>query len=256
MNQKLRVIKNKRYKGSFNMALDEAIFQDYNKEGIPTLRFYQWEKPTLSLGYFQKSRLFENLWGSVQTDIVRRPTGGRGVIHDLELTYAVVGGYDEFFNGKDLVGSYFDISKLFQRAFKNMGINIEIEKQKLKTNSPNCFESPSLFEITLKGYKIIGSAQYRNSGKFLQHGSIILDIDYPIWSEVYNISKKKLVDTVKGISHLIDKKITYDEIEENIIKEFGNVYELINEEPTPEIVKKANALDKNKYSTKEWTYKK
>lgn len=256
MNQKLRIIKNKSHKGSFNMALDEAIFRSYNVNDMPLLRFYQWEKPTLSLGYFQKGRLFEKLWDSKDIDIVRRPTGGRGVVHHLELTYAIIAGYDDYFMKKDLVRSYLDISKLFKKAFENMGILIQIEDQKLKENSPNCFESPSLFEITLKGYKVIGSAQYRNSGKFLQHGSIILDIDYPIWERVFNIPEKKLINTVKGINELVDNNINYDQVEANIITEFGKVFEIQYVEPNNDIILMANELDENKYSTREWTYKK
>ncbi len=238
------------------MALDEAIFKNYDKDGLPTLRFYQWQKPTLSLGYFQKSRLFENLWDSSVIDIVRRPTGGRGVIHHLELTYAIIAGYDNFFSGEDLVKSYFDIAQIFQKAFDNLGIHIEIEKQKHKVNSPNCFASPSLFEISLKGFKVIGSAQYRNSGKFLQHGSIILDIDYPIWEKVYKIPQNKLFETMKGINSLVKNKISYDQVEQSIIEEFRNIYNIEFKEPDTETMSMAYELEENKYATKEWTYKK
>ncbi|MCK5223519.1 hypothetical protein KAR04_02025, partial [Candidatus Calescamantes bacterium] len=113
---KIRILKSREYSGILNMGIDEMLFLSYNEEKLPVMRFYTWEIPTLSMGYFQSSKRFHSLKERDDVAIVRRMTGGRGVIHHLELTYSLVGGYDDVFASLDLQDTYGAISRIFQSA--------------------------------------------------------------------------------------------------------------------------------------------
>jgi lipoate-protein ligase A len=162
-----------------NMAIDEAIFHCY-LEGLvpPTLRFYGWDPPALSVGYFQDLAGEVNLANLAAggLGLVRRPTGGRAVLHHHELTYSVVAGVKDGMPD-NLTESYLFISRAFVTAFKHFGINAELHRktatQDLITGA--CFESPSWYELKIDHRKLVGSAQLRRNGSFLQHGSILLD---------------------------------------------------------------------------------
>jgi lipoate-protein ligase A len=166
--------------GSFNMQADESLALAVSRgEGAPTVRVYGWKPWALSLGWNQSP-------GDIRTekaesdgvDIVRRPTGGRAVLHAQELTYAVVMPAE----GRSVGEVYRLISRGLVAGVKRMGIPAAIE-----TSSPSasslyrgaaCFVSAARFEIKVNGKKIIGSAQRRYAGRdgdvVLQHGSLLL----------------------------------------------------------------------------------
>jgi lipoate-protein ligase A len=237
------------------MGIDEALFQNYNREVPPLFRFYLWDKPTLSLGYFQRSEPFKELKERNDISIVRRMTGGRGVIHHYELTYSMIGGYDHYFAKSDLLTSYYKVAGIFKEAFNVLGIDINVSESEKRSNSPNCFDAPSLYEITLNGHKVIGSAQYRDHEKFLQHGSIIFTIDYDLWSDIYKISAAHLKKSVKGINDLIPNEITVSDVENTVINSLSKIY-TTNEYTLSDKEKKlAEKLANEKYSSKEWIFK-
>ena len=159
---------------AMNMAIDEALLQ--SKE--PVLRFYQWKPSALSLGYFQNVKDID-LKGCKKRkiDVVRRLTGGKTVLHDKELTYSLV--IDEKLMPKSVIESYKIISKCILYALKSLGVKASMKKSVKKSKSSAiCFTEPSYYEIVVNGKKIVGSAQTRRQGKLLQHGSILLDVDY------------------------------------------------------------------------------
>lgn len=167
-----------------NMAIDEAIFRvNQKKETPPTIRFYGWASPAVSLGYFQ------NVKKEVDVDarrrhcihIVRRPTGGKAVLHDGDLTYAVVARDSNSLFPSDILGTYRIISDCIAGGLALLGITAETAD---KNRAPegdsltaSCFSSPSRYELLVKNRKICGSAQLRSHGVFLQHGSILMDFD-------------------------------------------------------------------------------
>jgi len=167
-----------------NMATDEALFRILQERGgPPTLRFYGWERPALSIGYFQNTATEINLRHCLCNgmDIVRRPTGGKAVLHDRELTYAVVSREGlPFFSGS-LVENYQAVCSCLIRAFSELGINVNMARdgrhERKKEMGAICFAFPAPFELLSRGRKICGSAQVRSRGCFLQHGSILLDFD-------------------------------------------------------------------------------
>lgn len=164
--------------GSKNMAIDEAILETVSKgEQLPTLRIYEWEPMCLSLGYGQRTRdvdferLQANGWG-----LVRRPTGGKAILHGDELTYSVSLPRDHDLAQGDVVESYRRISEALLAALQLLDLDPQSEKQ-AKGNrdlGPVCFEVPSHYEITAYGKKLIGSAQVRRKTGILQHGTLPL----------------------------------------------------------------------------------
>lgn len=171
-----------------NMAVDEAILMAHSEgKAPPTVRFYGWNPATLSIGYFQKARQDINfdLLESKGLGFVRRPTGGRAVLHDRELTYSII--VQEQYPGipTTVTEAYRVLSEGLLLGFRTLGLEAEMvnlaseeEKQKYaEVGSAACFDSPSWYELVVEGRKIAGSAQVRQRGVVLQHGSILLDMD-------------------------------------------------------------------------------
>mgnify|MGYP001027014743 FL=1 len=169
--------------GAWNMAVDEAILKAVGQElSLPTLRLFAWEPACLSLGYAQpssdvdKDRLTERGW-----DLVRRPTGGRAILHTDELTYSVIGPL----NDPRLAGSVLDSYRCLATALLDSlhRLNIPAESNPSSASPSNapkgpvCFEVPSNYEITVAGKKLLGSAQARRKEGFLQHGTLPLSGD-------------------------------------------------------------------------------
>ncbi len=172
---------------SFNMALDEALL-DWHSEGKipPAIRFYGWNPPTLSVGYFQKVEKEIDLEAvkAQKLGFVRRPTGGRGVLHEHELTYSVIVSEDHPDMPKSVTEAYRVISEGLLKGFQHLGLEAYFavpktaeERDALKSpQSAVCFDAPSWYELVVEGRKVAGSAQTRQKGVILQHGSILLDI--------------------------------------------------------------------------------
>jgi lipoyl(octanoyl) transferase len=167
--------------GSLNMAVDEYLFNSLGLEPSTTLRFYQWERPTASLGYGQKAdRVVDPAFCRANgIDIVRRQTGGKLVLHHKEITYAVVSSDIETFT-PTLGGSYKLISEALVKGLERMGLSAVLSDKAppfYARGTMPCFSHPAQDEIEIAGLKIVGSAQKRTGGRFLQHGSIPLDSD-------------------------------------------------------------------------------
>ncbi len=166
--------------GAWNMAVDEAILEFAGRGDVPpTLRLYAWSPPCLSIGYAQpiadvdQDRRQDRGW-----DIVRRPTGGRGILHTDELTYSIAGPNSDPHLSGSVLESYQHLSIALLEALRLMGIKADSEKTSLQdsneVDNPVCFEVPSNYEITVFRKKIIGSAQARKKSSVLQHGTLPL----------------------------------------------------------------------------------
>jgi lipoate-protein ligase A len=182
MNMPWRLLPTDPARGNWNMAVDEAILECVGK-GIspPTLRLYAWEPACLSLGHAQPvadvdiSRLKERGW-----DLVRRPTGGRAVLHTDEITYAVIAHKTDPHVAGTVLESYHHLSEALVAALRLLGLQVEVQAHVGKTSqipNPVCFEVPSAYEITFSGKKLVGSAQARRKEGVLQHGSLPLTGD-------------------------------------------------------------------------------
>lgn len=163
---------------AYNMALDEAIATRVRKCGLPpVLRLYGWDRPSVSIGCFQRtSDLDTGYCMAEDIPIVRRPTGGRAILHDDELTYSFSSPTLSGPFSKGLLDSYKKISAAFYLAFRTIGVHAESKPQREKgrvlARSPLCFQSSSYGEILIGNKKVVGSAQKRWDDGLLQQGSI------------------------------------------------------------------------------------
>lgn len=165
--------------GAWNMAVDTAILEAVAAgESLPTLRLYAWNPVCLSLGYGQRiaeidhERRLERGW-----DIVRRPTGGRAILHTDELTYSVALPSDDDLAAGTVVDSYRGLSRALMAGLGHLGARLESRPSERASGNhlgPVCFETPSHYEITWAGRKLLGSAQVRRARGVLQHGSLPL----------------------------------------------------------------------------------
>jgi lipoate-protein ligase A len=178
----------------WNMAVDEALFQCYqNYFSPPTLRFYGWNPPTVSLGYFQEwdAEINPAMIRELGYALIRRCTGGRTVLHHRELTYAVVGGTAEGFP-QGLLESYLTISRALVGGLRKIGVEAELHQGfVVRSKSGACFDAPSYYELTVEGRKLVGSAQLRQRECLLQHGSIMLDFSASDLSSVLRLSPEQ-----------------------------------------------------------------
>lgn len=183
-----RLLRHAPASGVRNMAIDDAILELARKGAAPpTLRLYDWLPATLSLGLAQPlgdvddERLGTYGWG-----VVRRPTGGRAILHVDELTYSVIGPNDEPRLAGGVLESYKRISGALMASLQALGLRVQQQPTSMISNGeagPVCFEVPSDYEITLGGKKLIGSAQARRKGGVLQHGSL------PLFGDIARITQ-------------------------------------------------------------------
>jgi lipoate-protein ligase A len=221
--------------GSWNMACDLAIAKHVGKGSQPTtIRLYGWTLPTLSLGRFQKIEDIDiDYLKNNNIDIVRRPTGGRAVLHHKEITYLFTAPVNHPLLPKSVIGSYKIIANALIKSLEYLNISCDVEKNKNKyMNTPACYDAPSIYEITIDKKKFIGSAQYRNDDYILQHGSI--PIEFPLKNYVNSFKlndekKEKLLNLLKSkvidIKSVLNKDISFEEMAEAFKFGFSNVFQ-------------------------------
>jgi len=168
--------------GVTNMARDEAILTSVGRgDAPPTLRFYRWNPPTISLGYFQAYADYEALPPPAgDLSIVRRQTGGGAILHDLELTYSLTAPLDHPLAGKGHPSRlYYLVHDTLADLLARAGIVVRRGPKDLGTCSHNgpffCFERYCCFDLMAEDGKIMGSAQRRTRDAVLQHGSLVFD---------------------------------------------------------------------------------
>jgi len=277
-----RLIKDSYHTGFMNMAIDEAIMIAH-REGLvpPTIRFYQWSPPAVSLGYFQdlKKEIDVDACQHLGIDIVRRPTGGKAVLHDKELTYSFIIKENHPLVNDSILETYKKISGGIIRGLSYLGIKAELVplREKLKsTPSGNeikskishsdiksiCFSVPSQYEVQVEGKKIVGSAQVRKREIVLQHGSLLIELEKDKLFSVFNFPSVQIRERLKirfkatSLEEILKRKISFSELSEilpgGFEEEFG--VRLTEGKLTKQEEKISQELLENKYSTYEWNY--
>ena len=211
-----------------NMAADEALLLHCERggDGFPALRFYWWSQPTLSLGAKEKLADAANLEACRKLGIalVRRSTGGRAVLHNRELTYSIVGRSDrEPFKGS-VTESYRKIAEALRAGIASLGVELELadasrEKRGRGAHLP-CFAAPSRCELASGERKVVGSAQRRLRGAFLQHGSIIIDSEPDSLAAATGTGedgRARLAASMAGISELLGRELERDDLIEALV---------------------------------------
>ncbi len=210
-----------------NMAVDMTMGEVSFKLKTPFLRIYTWEKPTLSLGKNQKiSDVNFDCLKKYDIDCIRRPSGGRAVLHWDEITYSVVfpEGTKEFSMG--VLKLYNELSDIFKEAFESLEYKVVKSDGRGSLKNPSCFSSSARYELLINGKKFMGSAQTRFKKFVLQHGSIML---VPHWEVLNKILKVKTdIDHSEFAIGLFEvKKVSIRNIVEQIRKSFSKRYNLI-----------------------------
>lgn len=176
--------------GVLQMAIDRWLLEMHCRGSHPpTLRFYTWLRPTLSLGYHQRS--YPPEWHTLtyqgrSLDMVRRPTGGRAVLHQGDLTYAIVRSHLP--PNRSL--AYQEICQFLISGWRSLGISLSFGAVKRGyIHNPNCFGTATGADlVTPDGAKLIGSAQLRKGDRVLQHGSMQLNPDPALFQQVFGTS--------------------------------------------------------------------
>jgi len=172
----LCVIRDGALPGAENMRRDAELLRDHVPGQDPVLRVYRWAPPAVSVGRNQEGRDFAaGVLADRGYDLVRRPTGGRAILHAEELTYAVVGSSPSALFGDSLHQTYEAINRALLLFLQGLGVAADVAGSESRASRPDpvCFRSTGRHEVRVGGRKLIGSAQRRTGGVFLQHGSIL-----------------------------------------------------------------------------------
>lgn len=260
----------------YNMSFDEALLNFVSRGEIdPVIRFYTWNPATLSVGYFQRltKEIDTAKVKALGYGLIRRQTGGRGVLHDKELTYSVIVPESHPNMPSTITEAYRVISEGLLEGFKLLGFDAyfaiprsEEEREKLKQpRSAVCFDAPSWYELVVEGRKIAGSAQVRQKGVILQHGSLLQDVDIDELFDLFIFKNDRLKDKMKQA--FVDKAVAINDIAERHISiaEMESAFEAgfkkgldIEFKPlklTPSQLQEVDELI-IKYKSDEWNYRK
>ncbi|WP_035100542.1 lipoate--protein ligase family protein [Aneurinibacillus terranovensis] len=259
---------------AMNMAIDEAMLVLHSQgKTRPAIRFYTWDPATLSIGYFQKVDKEINMDKVKQYGLgfVRRATGGRAVLHDKELTYSLIVSESHPAMPSGVTDAYRVISLGLLEGFKAIGLNAELavpDGDKTKYAEPSsaaCFDAPSSYELIVEGKKVAGSAQTRQKGVILQHGSILLDLDVDMLFDVIQTPnervkerlKRSFLDKAVAINDVREKLLTIEEAKKAFREGFakGLQIELVDDELTKEERELAEQLVKERYGNDSWNFK-
>ncbi|MCL5257248.1 MAG: lipoate--protein ligase family protein [Chloroflexi bacterium] len=266
-----------------NMACDEAILLAYG-EGLvsPTVRFYGWQPPGLSLGYFQRIEEVDlDACRRLGIDVVRRTTGGRAILHDKELTYSLVANENDPLVSGDVVESYRKISLALVAGLRLLGVEAELAPEVppgtvyhgvngsgndagAPLGSSACFDAPCSYELTFDHKKLVGSAQARSRGLILQHGSVLIDFDASNLVQVFKMSdegrddlRRKMESRAVSLSRALGKAPDRQELIEALVRGFGSQLGVTLErgELTAQERQATARLAQEKYRSTEWIHR-
>ena len=243
--------------GVFNMEYDEALARALmDGSGNPTIRVYGWQPYAISLGWNQSlDEIDVERTKSEGVDVVRRPTGGRAILHANELTYSVVMQV----KGKSVYSVYEDISHALTLALHELGVAVAIEKSQPNYSSlyrstvgAACFSSTGRYEIKYLGKKLIGSAQRRYNSPdgedvVLQHGSILLGPEHKRIVDFLNVPSEadrtmlrtELDQKTIDLSTILKRIVNPGEVADSLLRGFQKAWSIM-----PEVVNMVHESNK------------
>lgn len=201
--------------GAWNMAVDAAMLAARSRgDAPPTLRLYRWRRPTVSLGKFQDvGDVDAETVRRLGADVVRRPTGGRGVLHDDELTYSVVAGVEDGIP-RGVVASYRLFSRALAGAYQALGVAAEITARPRGTRGAGaCYLHATHADLSLGAAKLSGSAQVWQSEACLQHGSFVRSRDVELESRIFKLDSEAQAQLAASTMTLADALSTPPAVE-------------------------------------------
>jgi len=222
--------------GSHNMAVDARLLNEveHTETSLTIVRFYGWIIPTISLGRNQQINKAVDIdyCRANGIDVVHRPTGGRAVLHDDELTYAVISNDTECF-GDTIYGNYKRVSEALCLAYNRLGVPAVLapETRKLSAHPDGtdlpCFLSPSRYELMVQGRKVAGSAQRRLRRSFLQHGSMPITCNRLELARATRLmSPETLQREMAGVAEFLSERPTIEQLRGALIRAFQDYFSI------------------------------
>ena len=216
-----------------NMALDEALVETQTADAMPCIRFYQWEEPAVTVGYFESvektvSRLQA---GKKDLAVVRRLTGGGAVLHGKDLTFSLCARLPNPRIPSDVKDSYLKINEAIRMGLKENFSKIDyadcktISSQSSRQKDRVCFESPSCYDLLLDGKKILGASQRRFGSAILHQSTLFIQKPFG-----------ELISMIRGGFETLWK------------------VEFFEKAITTEEIKRAQKIERERYNSKEWAY--
>ena len=253
--------------GPSNMAVDEAILRAVaGGSQPPTLRFYGWSPPCLSLGRNQPLADADlTACRAAGIDVVRRPSGGQAVLHADELTYSVVLMQTDPRSEGGVLEAYRRISDgllLGLAALQVAAIQAIGQRGEDHATTPICFETPSEYEVTVGGRKLVGSAQWRSRGGVLQHGSLPLTgdltriVQYVVMEEAEREEKRRgLLGRLVTLEEAAGCRFSFEDGVEALAAGLARTLnlDLVREELSEEERASAWSLRQSRYTARDWT---
>ncbi len=249
--------------GPRNMAVDEALAESVAAgASLPVVRLYRWAPPCLSLGASQPFEAVDAAFCAAEgIDIVRRPTGGRAVLHHLELTYLVAAplGVPPF--GRDLQGAYGHICQGLVCGLRRLGVAATVAGAGVgpmvrPQEAVPCFLGPAAGEVVVAGRKLVGSAMRRVGDSILQHGSVLLGWDARLQAGCLGASEPaKLAAAVITLAEILGAPPTPDALAAALVAGFGETFGVVLEPSalTAREVARAELLEAERYRHERWT---
>ncbi len=275
--------------GAANMARDEAIlFSHAGGAAPPTLRLYRWHPACLSLGRFQHAGVIDRAaCARAGVAITRRPSGGRALLHDAELTYAIIARADHaLFGDQSILATYRQISLALLAGLRRLGVAAELtpaqrgerqgDKQTkrrgdeersdlfgclspdllVSRSSAACFDTPAAYELTVAGRKLVGSAQTRRAGSILQHGAIPLTPHAERLAALLHHPPDDLGTRMIALDRAAGRRIEFDELADALLAGFRDVWSITFERGalSEHEQREEQRLIAEKYTDDRWTY--
>ena len=247
--------------GATNMAVDEALWRGRQAGGSPpTLRFFAWSPPTVSLGYGQPLNADVDLaiCRALGVGLVRRPTGGSAIYHDgpeRELTYSVVASAEDLGLESDLLETYRWIGAALLRGLNALGARALLVPVPV-SDGPTpafCFARTGRYEIEVAGKKLVGSAQRRQGSCFLQHGSVLLGVDAARLRAVFPTTADPL-STMTTLEDALGRRPGWGKVAEALAAAFEAEHGLVLKPDglTADELAQVEELARVRYATDRW----
>jgi lipoate-protein ligase A len=253
MPHRFRLLRTGAGTAAFNMGLDEAVLESVaSGSAEPTLRFYSWTPPAVTIGYFQGMEEEIDIAACARNgiDAVRRLTGGGAVLHQHEITYSVI-----------LPESHPLADPVILRSYERLCAGIVAGLARLGVAA----EFAPINDIAASGRKVSGNAQTRKLGCILQHGTVLLDLDVGLMFDILKVPAEKmrgkLVADVKarvvGLAGLLGRPVGFAEAEEALRMGFASALDLdlVPAAPTAAELERARDLAVTRFSSREWNFR-
>jgi lipoate-protein ligase A len=249
---------------SENMATDEALFESACRSGTPVLRLYGWSPATVSLGFAQRAHEALDLEEVSRRNLawVRRPSGGRAVLHDMEVTYSLSVPASDPLYQLGLAASYEWICAPIVSALRRIGVAATLAPHgSAGFVSASCFTAPGTTDILASHRKIVGSAQMRTRDGFLQHGSIVLKNDLEKLFAVVRTTGCTPVDAARraarimtSVSDEVRRAVTFCEMTDALVTDFSSLesVKLVPDTLAPAETQESAAICARKYGSEGW----